>query len=131
MWFAKAVIDFLDFRVGLGKIEPRQRKVEAVVHFYASNIQKNKSPNGAVSHHIIKSFFHILRLLLLYLQTMLKKNKSFIWSDEAEAAFVKIKSCMASHPILVTLNFEKQFYISCDASDRAIAGCLFQVIDQF
>ena len=62
---------------------------------------------------------------------MLKKNKSFIWSDEAEAAFVKIKTCMASHPILVTPNFEKQFYIACDASDRAIAACLFQVIDKF
>ena len=38
---------------------------------------------------------------------------------------------MASHPIRVTPNFEKQFYIACDAFDRAIAGCLFQVIDQF
>ena len=62
---------------------------------------------------------------------MLKKNKSFIWSDEAEAAFAEIKTCMASNPILVTPNFEKQFYIACDASDRAIAVCLFQVIDQF
>ena len=56
---------------------------------------------------------------------MLKKNKSFIWSDEAEAAFVEIKTCMASHPILVTPNFEKQFFIACDASDRAI-GCHFK-----
>ena len=62
---------------------------------------------------------------------MLKKNKSFIWSDEAEAAVVEIKTCMASHPILVTPYFEKQFYIACDASNRLIAGCLFQVIDQF
>ena len=62
---------------------------------------------------------------------MLKKNKSFFWSDEAEAAFVEIKTCMASHPILITPNFEKQFYIACDASDRAIAGCLFKVINQF
>ena len=38
---------------------------------------------------------------------------------------------MASHLILVTPNFEKQFYIACDASDRAIAGCLFQVLDHF
>ena len=62
---------------------------------------------------------------------MLKKKKSFIWSDEAEAAFVEIKTCMASHPILVRQNFEKPFYIDYDASDREIAGCLFQVIDQF
>ena len=38
---------------------------------------------------------------------------------------------MASHPIRVTPNFEKQFYIASDASDIEIAGCLFQVINQF
>ena len=38
---------------------------------------------------------------------------------------------MASHPILVTPNVEKQFYIAYDASDRAIADRLFQVIDEF
>ena len=38
---------------------------------------------------------------------------------------------MASHPILVTLDVEKFCYIACDASDRAIAGSLFQVIHEF
>ena len=33
---------------------------------------------------------------------------------------------MASHPILIMPDFEKQFYIACDASDRAIACCLFK-----
>ena len=31
--FGKAIIDYLRFRVGLGIIEPRQRKVEAIVNF--------------------------------------------------------------------------------------------------
>ena len=31
--FGNAVIDFLGFRVWLGRIEPRQRKVEAIVNF--------------------------------------------------------------------------------------------------
>ena len=69
--------------------------------------------------------------IVAVLTDMLKKNKSFMWLDEAEAVFVKIKTCMASHSIRVMPDFEKQFYIACDASDRAIAGCLFQVIDEF
>ena len=62
---------------------------------------------------------------------MLKKSKSSVWFDEAEAAFVEQKTCMATHPILVMPDFEKRFYIACDASDRAIADCLFQIIDEF
>ena len=62
---------------------------------------------------------------------MLKKSKSFVWLDETDAALIEIKTCMASHPIFVTPDFEKQFYIACDASDTTIAGCLFQVIDEF
>ena len=31
--FGNAVIYFLGFRVGLGRIEPRQRKVEAIINF--------------------------------------------------------------------------------------------------
>ena len=38
---------------------------------------------------------------------------------------------MASHPILIMPDFEKQFYIACDASYRAIACCLLQIIDEF
>ena len=71
--FGNAVIDFLCFRVGLGRIEPRQRKVEAIVNFSRPTF-RNKSPNDAVSHHIIKRFFHILRLLLPKLQTYFRKQ---------------------------------------------------------
>ena len=36
---------------------------------------------------------------------------------------------MASHPILKTSNFHLQFFLACDASDKAIAACLFQVVN--
>ena len=61
---------------------------------------------------------------------LLKKRKSFVWLEESEAAFVEMKTRMASHPNLVTLDVETKMYIACDASDRAIAGCLFQVIHE-
>ena len=42
--FGKAVIDFLGFRVGLGRIEPRQRKVEAKINFPRPTSKKQISP---------------------------------------------------------------------------------------
>ena len=74
--FGEAV--FFGFRVGLGRVEPRQRKLEAKVNCARPTSKKQISQ----------------------------------WCGLA-------------------LDVEKQFYIACDASDRAISGCLFQVIDEF
>ena len=41
--FGKAVVDFLRFRVGLGKLELRQRKVEAIVNFPRPTSKKQLS----------------------------------------------------------------------------------------
>ena len=71
--FGKAVIDFLGFRVGLCRIEPRQRKVEGIVNFPRPTSKKQISQwCGHVSHY--QSFFHILRLLLPYSHTCLRKT---------------------------------------------------------
>ena len=36
---------------------------------------------------------------------------------------------MASHPILKIPDFRLPFLLACDASDKAIAACLFQVVN--
>ena len=42
--FGRATVDFLRFQVGLGRIEPRQRKVEAILHFPRPTTKKPNSP---------------------------------------------------------------------------------------
>ena len=60
---------------------------------------------------------------------MLRKNFKFRWSEEAEKAFDEIKRLMASHFILKTPDFHLTFFLACDASDKAIVACLFQVVN--
>ena len=40
-----------------------------------------------------------------------------------------LKQAMASPPLIHLPNFDKEFYLTCDASKEAIAGCLFQKAD--
>ena len=52
-----------------------------------------------------------------------------MWSEEAEAAFLDIKSRLTSRPILRPPDLSRPFCIAVDASDVAIGACLFQVVD--
>lgn len=60
---------------------------------------------------------------------MLKKGTKFVWDIEAEAAFLDLKSRLASRPILRPPDFSRPFSIAVDASAVAIGACLFQEID--
>ena len=79
--FGKAVTYFLGFRVGLGRIELRQRKVEAIVNCPRPTSKKQISQWCDLASYYQK-FLHILRLLLPYSQTCLRKQLVYLvkWS---------------------------------------------------
>lgn len=57
------------------------------------------------------------------------KTKIFVWTEEAQIAFEKIKVALASSPILATPVFTQPFVIQTDASDVGIGGVLTQNIE--
>ena len=60
---------------------------------------------------------------------MLKKGTKFIWTAEAERAFLDLKSRLVTQPILRPPDFSKPFSLAVDASDVAIGAVLFQEVD--
>lgn len=54
---------------------------------------------------------------------MLKKD-SFQWSPEATCAFNQLKAVVAQPPILVLLDFAKDFVVECDATESGIGAML-------
>ena len=56
----------------------------------------------------------------------MKKDAKFDFDESCIAAFEEIKSRLVTDPIMVTLDWNKEFEIMCDASDYAMGAVLGQ-----
>ena len=122
-------IEYLGHMIGLGQMTPKDTKVKALL---AAERPQNKKQ--------LQSFLgfanYYSRYLVNYAQIsapltdMLRKNKQFKWTDQAETSFCKIKSMLAAKPVLTIVNYDKQFYLFVDSSDVAIGAALMQMDDE-
>ncbi|XP_040971345.1 uncharacterized protein, partial [Gossypium hirsutum] len=55
-----------------------------------------------------------------------QKNSPFVWTDEQENSFNKLKECLTNAPLLSLPDFNKTFEIECDASGIGIGAALMQ-----
>ena len=108
--FGKAVINFLGFRVMLGRIEPRQRKVEAIVNFQRPASKKQISQwCGLASYY--QKFFHILRLLLPYSQARLRKTNRLFGGMKLKLDVRIDQRLEINNPLLLYRTHHKQYKI--------------------
>lgn len=64
------------------------------------------------------------------LTNLLKKRTQFEWSQKAHEAFLDIRSCLVTSPILSCPDFSKPFIVSCDASGCGLGAVLSQESDR-
>ena len=100
----------------MGRIEPRQRKVEAILNFPRPNSKKTLSGWVSLASYF-QRFLPNFAYIVSVITDLLRKNIHFDWSVKAETAFVEIKQKMASTPILTTPHFDLPFLITCDCSN--------------
>jgi hypothetical protein len=124
--FATAVVDYLGHRIGPGKVQPRELKVQALLNFpRPTNRKQLQSYLGLAGYY--RRYIPHFALLSASLTDMLRKGCPFTWTPRAEESFVEIKSRLASRPVLRPPDFSRPFNIGVDASGVAIGAHLFQI----
>ena len=127
--FASAEVEYLGLIVGLGKVAPRSAKVDAILKYNRPSDKKKQLRSFLGIAGYYRKFIPHFAQIAACLTNLLHKNKKFVWTNAEEAAFLDLKSRMASRPILRPSDFKLPFALAVDASDVAVGANLFQVVD--
>jgi RNase H-like domain found in reverse transcriptase len=126
--FAQPELEYFGHQIGLGKVQPKAKKVEALLRFeHPINWKQLQSYLGLAGYY--RRFIPHYASITSILSDLLKRGKEFCWSEDHEKAFFDVKFCLATRPILIPSNFDLPFFLAVDASDVAVGANLLQVID--
>ena len=126
--FAVAEVDYLGHHVGLGRVQPRAQKVQALLSFPAPTTRRQLQQFLGLAGYYRKFVPHFAQITSC-LSDLLKKGTKFVWTPQTERAFLDLKSRLATQPILRPPDFTKPFCLAVDASDVAIGAVLFQEVE--
>ena len=63
------------------------------------------------------------------LTNLLRKDASYVWTNECQTAFINIKDRLVNAPILAPPDWSKAFHVHADASNTAVGAVLCQADD--
>ena len=100
-------------------------KIETVKNWVRpTNVSEISSFVGLASYYrrFVKGFSSIASQLT----NLTKQNVPFVWSDECEESFQKLKTLLTTAPILTLPVEGKNFIVYCDASYSGLGTVLMQ-----
>ncbi|XP_068233339.1 uncharacterized protein [Palaemon carinicauda] len=123
--FAQAKVIYLGHEIGLGKVAPKKANVEAISDFPAPQNRRGvRRFLGMVSYYrrFVKNFSDIAHPLT----NLLKKDVKFIWDEQCQESFDKLKASLMTFPLLRSPDFSLPFCLATDASDVGLGAVLLQ-----
>lgn len=125
--FAMRTIKYLGHVVGNGEIKPDPSRVECITNFpVPTTVKQVRRFLGMAGWY--QRYIHGYSAIAASLTDLLKKADRFQWTPEAQQSFDALKSSLTTAPVLTHPDFDKHFYIQCDASMSGVGGVLFQIV---
>lgn len=120
--FVKNQLRYLGYIVDRYGLRPDPGKIESMVNYPTPRTAKEvRRFIGLISWY--RRFVENFATRISPLTRLTRKNQTFIWDDAAEKAFLDIKQCLISAPILTCPDFSRPFTIQTDASLVGL-GCV-------
>ena len=122
--FAQTQVAYLGHVISGAGVQADPQKVQAIQQWpIPSNLKKLRGFLGLAGYY--RRFIRDFGKLAKPLTDLLKKN-SFVWTDQATAAFAALKLAMSSPPLLALPDFSQVFEVETDASGDGIGAVLSQ-----
>ena len=111
--------------MGQGQVKPVEAKVEAISDFpVPSGKRQLMRFLGMAGYYRI--FCNNFSVVAEPLTNLLGKRVKFIWTDNCQKSFEKLKGILKSAPVLLAPSFDKEFKLAIDASDVGAGSVLLQ-----
>ena len=118
-------VKYLGLDIGNGEVGTLDAKIKTINNL---SVPRNKRQLmkflGMVGYY--RRFCPHFSSIASPLTELLKKNKPFIWGKDCDIAFSALKDFLSKSPVLRSPNFDKEFTMSCDASNSGIGAVLLQ-----
>jgi len=107
-------------------ISPQRKHIESLARFPTpTNVKQLQSLLGLVcwSHALIPDYSQTIHPLT----KLLKKDEPFIWGPDQQKTYEYLKEILTERTVLYFIDQTAPIYLAADASDKFIAGILYQV----
>lgn len=120
-------IRYLGYLVNSHGLQPDPEKIKLILDYpQPKNLKQLRRLLGMASWY--RRFIPNHATVIEPLNRLLKKTQKFVWKDEQEQAFNKIKILLTTAPILARPYFSQSFRIQTDASITGLEAVLYQTV---
>ncbi len=123
--FLKAELPFLGHVVSAAGVCVDPQKVAVVRDWpVPTSVPEVRSFLGLANY--FRKFMQGYAAISAPLSDLTKKHARFVWTEECQTAFEKVKESLINAPVLKQPDFSKPFEVIADASDKGVGAVLLQ-----
>ena len=123
--FGKATVKYLGHIVGQGQVRPLDAKIQTIVKYPIPTSRKELARFLGMAGYY-RSFCLNFSDIAAPLTNLLSKKVKFVWTDDCQLAFDKVKLLLKKSPVLQSPDYEKPFKLIIDSSDVGTGSVLVQ-----